>query len=65
MVILIVQSSKMYTTDGKVKWFTSEEDVNEKLITMLGTKFENYHLIMLYIKSNKNFVLYISIPTIN
>ena len=42
MVILIVQSSKMYTTDGKVKWFTSEEDVNEKLITMLGTKFENY-----------------------
>ena len=24
--------SKLYTTDGKVKWFTNEDDVNSKLI---------------------------------
>ena len=34
--------SKMYTTDGKVRWFANEEDVNTKLISMLGEKFETY-----------------------
>lgn len=34
--------SKLYTTDGKVRWFTGEEDVNLKLISILGEKFENY-----------------------
>jgi radical SAM protein with 4Fe4S-binding SPASM domain len=37
-----VQPSKLYTTDGKVKWFTNENDVNEKLISILGEKFEKY-----------------------
>ena len=34
--------SKLYTTDGKVRWFANEEDVNTKLISMLGEKFETY-----------------------
>ncbi|QLH05805.1 radical SAM/SPASM domain-containing protein [Nitrosopumilus ureiphilus] len=37
-----MQSSKLYTTDGKVKWFSNENDVNEKLISILGEKFEKY-----------------------
>lgn len=37
-----MQSSKVYTTDGKVKWFASENDVNHKLISILGSKFEKY-----------------------
>ena len=37
-----MQSSKLYTTDGKVKWFANENDVNEKLCSILGSKFENY-----------------------
>ena len=28
--------SKMYTTDGKVRWFANEEDVNTKLISMVN-----------------------------
>ena len=28
--------SKLYTTDGKVRWFANEEDVNSKLISILG-----------------------------
>ena len=34
--------SKLYTTDGKVRWFANEEDVNTKLISILGEKFETY-----------------------
>ena len=34
--------SKLYTTDGKVRWFANEEDVNSKLISILGEKFETY-----------------------
>ena len=34
--------SKIYNTDGKVRWFANEEDVNTKLISMLGEKFETY-----------------------
>lgn len=34
--------SKLYTTDGKVRWFANEEDVNSKLISIIGEKFENY-----------------------
>ena len=30
--------SKLYTTDGKVRWFANEEDVNTKLISILGEK---------------------------
>ena len=34
--------SKLYTTDGKVRWFANEDDVNTKLISILGEKFETY-----------------------
>ena len=34
--------SKLYTTDGKVRWYANEEDVNSKLISILGEKFETY-----------------------
>jgi len=34
--------SKLYTTDGKVRWFANEEDVNLKLISILGEEFARY-----------------------
>ncbi len=34
--------SKLYTTDEKVRWFASEEDVNSKLVSIIGKKFEDY-----------------------
>jgi len=34
--------SKLYTTDGKVRWFTNEEDVNLKLSSILGEEFASY-----------------------
>jgi len=35
-------SSTLYTTDGKVRWFTNENDVNVKLASLLGKPFEDY-----------------------
>jgi len=35
-------TKQTYTTDGKVRWIATEEDVNNKLISILGKKFENY-----------------------
>ena len=32
----------MYTTDEKVRWFASEEDVNIKLASIIGEKFSSY-----------------------
>ena len=37
-----MSSSKLYTTDGKVRWFTNENDINDKLISLLGEPFEEY-----------------------
>ena len=34
--------NKLYTTDDKVRWFTSEEDVNIRLGQIIGEKFQNY-----------------------
>tara|TARA_Y100000310_G_scaffold100101_1_gene97963 strand:+ start:1551 stop:2621 length:1071 start_codon:yes stop_codon:yes gene_type:complete len=34
--------NKLYTTDEKVRWFASEEDVNIKLASIIGKKFEEY-----------------------
>jgi len=31
-----------YTTDNKVTWFSTEEDVNLRLESMLGEKFTSY-----------------------
>ena len=37
-----MSASEVYTTDGKVRWFASEEDVNSKLASIIGKKFEDY-----------------------
>ena len=37
-----MSSSKLYTTDGKVRWFTNETDVNDKLSSLLGESFVEY-----------------------
>ena len=37
-----MSTSDVYTTDGKVRWFASEEDVNSKLASIIGKKFEDY-----------------------
>ena len=37
-----MSNNELYTTDGKVRWFGTEEDVNSKLISILGSKFEDY-----------------------
>ena len=31
-----------YSTDGKVRWVTTEEDINQRLASVLGEKFVNY-----------------------
>ena len=31
-----------WTTDNKVTWYTSEEDINEKLASQLGERFVQY-----------------------
>ena len=31
-----------WTTDNKVSWYTTEEDVNEKLASILGERFVEY-----------------------
>ena len=33
-------NKQTYTTDGKVRWLATEEDVNDKLISILGKKFD-------------------------
>ena len=38
-----MSTSEVYTTDGKVRWFASEEDVNSKLASIIGKKFEDYY----------------------
>ena len=35
-------ASKMYATDSKVRWFASEGDINSKLASIIGKKFETY-----------------------
>ena len=37
--------NKLYTTDGKVQTFTSDEDVNAKLSKIIGKKFSDYRKI--------------------
>ena len=32
----------MYTTDDKVKWYSTEEEINSKLSSIIGKKFEDY-----------------------
>ena len=32
----------MYATDSKVRWFASEGDINSKLASIIGKKFEDY-----------------------
>ena len=34
--------NKTYTTDGKVKIFSSEDDINTKLGKIIGKKFKEY-----------------------
>ena len=36
---------KEYSTDGKVRHFSTEEDINQKLIKIIGKKFEEYRII--------------------
>ena len=38
----ISMASKMYATDSKVLWFASEGDINSKLASIIGKKFETY-----------------------
>ena len=38
----ISMASKMYATDSKVRWFASEGDINSKLASIIGKKFEDY-----------------------
>ena len=33
---------KIYTTDGKVKHLSKDEDINEKLSKIIGSKFIDY-----------------------
>ena len=35
-------AEKIYATDSKVRWFASEGDVNSKLASIIGKKFEQY-----------------------
>lgn len=37
-----MSNNKTYTTDGKVTWVATEENVNDKLISLIGKKFEDY-----------------------
>jgi len=38
----MIIKNKEYTTDGKVKTFTTDEDVNKKLEKIIGKKFSDY-----------------------
>ena len=37
-----MNQKKVYTTDGKVKHLSKNEDINEKLSKILGSKFIEY-----------------------
>ena len=37
-----MDSTTTYTTDNKVTMYSTEEDVNEKLTSILGQKFVDY-----------------------
>ena len=37
-----MSKTTQWTTDNKVSWYTSEEDVNDKLASMLGERFVEY-----------------------
>ena len=37
-----MSKTTQWTTDNKVSWYTSEEDVNDKLASMLGERFIEY-----------------------
>ena len=37
-----MENSSMYTTDDKVKWYSTEEEINSKLSSIIGKKFEDY-----------------------
>ena len=37
-----MSANEMYATDSKVRWFASEGDINSKLASIIGKKFEKY-----------------------
>lgn len=37
-----MNASNTYTTDNKVTWYFTEDDINEKLVSILGQKFVDY-----------------------
>ena len=37
-----MEKQKTYTTDGKVQHLTNDEDINEKLSKIIGTRFIEY-----------------------
>lgn len=54
----------LYTTDNKVKMFSTEEDVNSKLASVLGDKFREYRekfLAATHFKLETDFPLYLNV----
>lgn len=54
----------LYTTDKKVEMFSSEDEVNSKLVALLGEKFEKYRERFLQVSNfqlETNFPLYLQI----
>ena len=54
----------LYTTDKKVEMFSSEDEVNSKLVALLGEKFEKYRERFLQASNfqlETNFPLYLQI----
>ena len=37
-----MSANEMYATDSKVRWFASEGDINSKLASIIGKRFEEY-----------------------
>jgi MoaA/NifB/PqqE/SkfB family radical SAM enzyme len=37
-----MSAKEIYATDSKVRWFASEGDINSKLASIIGKKFEKY-----------------------
>ena len=37
-----MSADEIYATNSKVRWFASEGDVNSKLASIIGKKFEEY-----------------------
>lgn len=57
-------SMYLYTTDNKVKMYSSEEEVNDKLVSILGEKFANYRkkfIAATNFELETNFPLYLNI----